>query len=184
VKFWKAQDWKVRMLGHVEDFNQHRIQLQQILSIQVASGVNDLVSKMDIVLARLFSPKHDWEKDLDNKTRKLGSINSWLHDPNTLQSLISVTKDPSLAMPAPSTAADLDVTPNLFVSVRLEQIQKELESSLDALCAKNLDWFNLKLDFQMQQIESSIFNSAQFVVHTLSGPYDRLHHEVPPFFIS
>ncbi|KAF9563209.1 hypothetical protein CPC08DRAFT_760974 [Agrocybe pediades] len=177
VKFWKAQDWKARMLGHVEDFNRHRMQLQQILSIQVASGVNDLVTKMDLVLARLFSPKHDWEKELDGKTRRLGSIDTWVNDSNTLQSLIASTKDPALAMPAPASDLGEASAPGLFVTVRLEQIQKELESSLDALCAKNLDWFNLKLDFQMQQIQESIYNSAQFVVHNLSGPYDRLHHE-------
>jgi hypothetical protein len=50
------------MLSHIEEFNWFRLLLQQALSIQAASGVDDLVFKMDIVLASLFSPKADWEK--------------------------------------------------------------------------------------------------------------------------
>jgi len=46
------------MLGHIEEFNRFRLLLQQALSIQVASGVDDLVSlKMDMVLASLFFPQ-------------------------------------------------------------------------------------------------------------------------------
>jgi len=44
------------MLGHIEEFNRFRLLLQQALSIQVASGVDDLVSKMDMALASLFFP--------------------------------------------------------------------------------------------------------------------------------
>jgi len=50
--------------------------------------------------------------------------------------------------------------------------------SLDALCERNLNMFELKLNFHTQKMEETILNSARFVVRTLSGPSDRLRNEV------
>jgi len=40
--------------------------------------------------------------------------------------------------------------------------------------------FELKLAFHTQQLQDTIKSSAQLVIWTLSGPYDRLLHEVCP----
>jgi hypothetical protein len=53
--------------------------------------------------------------------------------------------------------------------------------SLDELCNRNMNIFELKLAFHTQQLQDAIASSAQFVVRTLSGPHDRLLHEVCPF---
>ena len=158
------------MLGHIEEFNRFRLLLQQALSIQVASGVDDLVYKMDMVLASLFSPKADWEKELASQSRRLGKIESWIDDGETLQSLILTSKDPSL---------DMNVEkPDLEILTELQHLKKDLGMSLDMLCERNLNMFELKLNLHTQKMEDAILNSARFVVRTLSGPYDRLHNEV------
>ncbi|KAH9481745.1 hypothetical protein JR316_0006272 [Psilocybe cubensis] len=179
VKFWKSQDWKERILAHIEKFNKFRIELQQALSIQVASGVEDLVSKMDIVLARFFTPKHDWEKALDARTQQSnnnsgnnGSTNLWAGDTSTLQSLIALTQDPA------SIASDNAASPMAFAAdMQLFKVKRELESSLDALCDRNMGKFEMKLSFHAQQMEQAIANSAQLVIQSLSGPSDRLANE-------
>jgi len=50
------------MLGYIEEFNGYRVLLMQGLSIEVATGVDSLVFKMDTMLSRLFTPKLNWEK--------------------------------------------------------------------------------------------------------------------------
>lgn len=179
VKFWKAQDWKDRMLGHIGHFDSLRVQLQQTLSLQVASGVQDLVSKMDVVLSRLFIPKADWEKDLDTKTRGFGASKAWIETPGTLQSLIAATNDPLLPLPAPS--AQMDLSASLSTDMLLSNVKKDLEQSLDALCARNMDMFELRLNFHAQQMERAIVHSAHFVIQALSGPSERLVNGVSSY---
>ncbi|PPQ83088.1 hypothetical protein CVT25_003792 [Psilocybe cyanescens] len=192
VKFWKAQDWKKRMLGHIAEFNDQRVRLQQTLQVQVAVGVEDLVLKMDVVLSHFFTPKSDWEKNLDKKTRNLGPPSAWINDPAVLQSLISETKDPafSFAHAAGKSTADKikdtdkpvesekDKAKIAFATdAQLTKVKKELELSLDILCERNRDMFEVKLSFHTKQLEQSIANSAQLVIKSLQGPYDRLVHE-------
>ncbi|KAH9481747.1 hypothetical protein JR316_0006274 [Psilocybe cubensis] len=195
VKFWKAQDWKKRMLGHIAEFTEFRVQLQTTLQVQVAVGVEDLVLKMDVVLTHFFTPKADWEKNLDKKTRSLGPPSAWINDPAILQSLISETKDPAFSFaPAAGSSGDKgkDVDKpaegskvkdtekakiDFAIDAQLAKIKKELELSLDILCERNKDMFEVKLSFHTKQLEQSIANSAQLVIKSLSGPYDRLVHE-------
>jgi len=156
------------MLGHIADFNRFRLLLQQALSIQIASGVDDLVFKMDLVLGSLFSPKADWEKDLASQSRRLGKLGDWIDDDTTLVSLVSTSKDPSLNLEGP----------DFQILSELQQLKNDLGLSLDKLCEQNLDRFELKLNLHTQQMQEAILNSARFVVRTLSGPYDRLYNEV------
>ena len=170
MKFWKSADWKQRVLGHIKEFNRFRLLLQEALAIQVASGVDDLVSKMDMVLASLFSPKADWETELASQSRRLGKMEAWINDDETLLSLVSTSKDPSWNMNAEKS--------NLEFLTALQHLKKDLGMSLDQLCERNLDMFELKLKLHTQQIQEAILNSARFVVRTVSGPHDRLHNEV------
>lgn len=62
--------------------------------------------------------------------------------------------------------------------MQLFKVKKELELSLDTLCDKNLNKFEMKLSFHAQQMELAIANSAQLVIQSLSGPSDRLVNEV------
>ena len=47
-----------------------------------------------------------------------------------------------------------------------------------------MELFESKLAFHTQQLQEAIVKLAQFVVRTLSGPHDRLLHEVPPFGVT
>ena len=158
------------MLGHIEEFNRFRLLLQEALSIQVASGVDDLVFKMDMVLASLFSPKANWEKELASQSRRLGKMEAWINDGETLLSLVSKSKDPLLNVHVERS--------ELEILTELQHLKKDIGMSLDELCERNLNMFELKLNLHTQKMQEAILNSARFVVRTLSGPYDRLHNEV------
>uniref|UniRef100_A0A8H7Y3G6 ZZ-type domain-containing protein n=1 Tax=Psilocybe cubensis TaxID=181762 RepID=A0A8H7Y3G6_PSICU len=174
VKFWKAQDWKNRMLGHINQFNQLRNELQQTLSVQVASGVEDIAVKMDEVLSRLYAPRYDWEKSLDMKTRGLEFMDpSWIEGPDTLRNLLLDTNDPSLPAMSPAGQAK-DISTQIATDMQLSKVKREIQSSLDALCDRNMDMFELRLNFHAQQMEQVIMNSAHLVIQSLSGPSDRL----------
>jgi len=155
------------MLGYIEEFNGYRVLLMQGLSIEMATGVDSLVSKMDTMLSRLFTPKLDWEKDLVTKTRALGDVNTWVGDTSTLQALVSAANDPKFER-------SLGITKDS----EIESTRDGLLLSLNTLCERNMEIFELKLDLHTRQLQESIEHSAQYVVRTLSGPHDRLFHEV------
>jgi len=155
------------MLGYIEEFNGYRVLLMQGLSIEMATGVDSLVSKMDTMLSRLFTPKLDWEKDLVTKTRALGDVNTWVGDSSTLQALVSAANDPKFER-------SLGITKDS----EIESTRDGLLLSLNTLCERNMEIFKLKLDLHTRQLQESIEHSAQYVVRTLSGPHDRLFHEV------
>jgi len=156
------------MLGYIEEFNGYRVLLMQGLSIEMATGVDSLVSKMDTMLSRLFTPKLDWEKDLVTKTRALGDVDTWVRDSSILQSLVSVANDPSVSL-------------GITMDSEIESTRDGILLSLSTLCERNMKTFELKLDLHTRQLQESIEHSAQYVVRTLSGPYDRLFHEVIDF---
>jgi hypothetical protein len=158
------------MLGYIEEFNGYRVLLMQGLSIEMATGVDSLVSKMDTMLSRLFTPKLDWEKDLVTKTRALGDVNTWVGDSSTLQALVSAANDPKFER-------SLGITKDS----EIESTRDGLLLSLNTLCERNMEIFELKLDLHTRQLQVSIEHSAQYVVRTLSGPHDRLFHEVLDF---
>ena len=158
------------MLGYIEEFNGYRVLLMQGLSIEMATGVDSLVSKMDTMLSRLFTPKLDWEKDLIIKTRALGDVNTWVRDSSTLQSLVSAANDPSVSL-------------GITMDSEIESTRDGILLSLNTLCERNMETFELKLDLHTRQLQESIEHSAQYVVRTLSGPHDRLFHEVIDFFL-
>ncbi|KJA23767.1 hypothetical protein HYPSUDRAFT_66143 [Hypholoma sublateritium FD-334 SS-4] len=182
VKFWKSLDWKERIMNHISLFEKYRILLQQTLSVQVASDVNSLVNKMDTLLLRLFAPKADWEKDVATRTRQLTKAREskeLINDTASLQTLINLTKDPLLDSKDmgedsfPGASADFRAA----LPTQIEQLKKDLNLSLDTLCERNQEMFELKLNFHTRQLQEAILNSAQYVVQSLSGPYDRLHNE-------
>jgi hypothetical protein len=171
VKFWKSQEWKDKMLGYIEEFNGYRARLMQALSIEMATGVNSLVCKMDTMLSRLFAPKLDWEKDLVTRTRTLGDVNTWARNSSTLQELVTAANDPKIETISLGITKDSEI----------ESTRDGLLLSLNTLCERNVEIFELKLDLHTRQLQVSIEHSAQYVVRTLSGPYDRLFHEVLDF---
>ncbi|KAH9481752.1 hypothetical protein JR316_0006279 [Psilocybe cubensis] len=171
------------LLAVQKEIKAFRLELQQTLSIQVASNVEDLVAKMDTVLSRFFTPKSDWEKNLDVKTRNLGSPSTWIQNTSTLQSLISDTNDPSMPLPAPAYEdSSASMSMSFGTEMQLSNIKKELQLSVDDLCDKNMDMFELKLSFHTQQMEKAIADSAILVIQSLSGPCDRVVNEVSNCF--
>jgi hypothetical protein len=159
------------MLGYIEEFNGYRVLLMQRLSIEMATGVDSLVSKMDTMLSRLFTPKLDWEKDLVTRTRTLGDVNTWARNSSTLQALVSAANDPKFE------TISLGITKDSGI----ESTRDGLLLSLNTLCERNMVIFELKLDLHTRQLQELIERSSQYVVRTLSGPYDRLFHEVSGF---
>ena len=186
AKFYKAQDWKDRMLGYVDDFKNHRVQLQEVLSLYTASNVKVLVTKMSDLISRLFETKPDWEKTLATKTQNLGDRSEWLKDDAALQDVVSAAEDPvfgGIATKKVESKSKEMQDKGIYIvqSIKLAELRDELKLPLDQLCNRNMDIFELKLTFHTQQLQDAIGRSAQFVVRTLSGPYDRLQHEVCPF---
>jgi hypothetical protein len=150
--------------------------------------VGSMFEKMDVLLLRLFAPKADWEKEIVVKARQLGKpkdskdAKDLINDINTLQTLVAITKDPLLDA---KNAGEDDSTKAGFkaaLPTQIEQLRKELHLSLDVLCDRNQEMFELKLNYHTQQLQEAILNSAQYVVRSLSGPYDRLLNEVR-FFV-
>ncbi|KDR76020.1 hypothetical protein GALMADRAFT_458592 [Galerina marginata CBS 339.88] len=175
VKFFKSQDWKKRISGHIKKFDKCRLDLHEALAVQTAFGVDDLGKKLDFLLAGLFASKHGWEKALDKASQGLGPPSAWINNPGVLRDLISVTEDPALFMPTPDENANSLMKD--IVNSWIEKVQKDLQLSLDDQCANNREWFEMKLNLQAERTHAAIENSAQRVIETLSGPYDRLKNE-------
>ena len=168
------------MSGYIDDFKNHRVQLQEALSLYTASNIKVLVTKMSDLVSRLFETKPDWEKTLATKTQDLGDRSEWIESDATLQAVVSAAEDPVLGGIVTKKVESKSNEMRDVQSTKLSELRDELELSLDELCNRNMDIFESKLAFHTQQLQEAIARSAQYVVRTLSGPYDRLLHEVPP----
>ena len=180
VKFYKAQDWKSLMTGYIDDFKEQHVQLQEVLSLYTALNVKVLVMKMENLLSQLLGTKPDWEKTLAITIQKLGDRSKWIDSDAALQDVVSAAEDP---VPGDIATKKVESRPKEMhnvQSVKLSELRVELKLPLDELCNRNMDIFESKLAFRTQQLQDAIESSAQFVVRTLSGPYDRLQHEVCP----
>jgi hypothetical protein len=169
------------MAGYVDDFKNHRVQLQDVLSLHTASNVKVLITKMSDLVSRLFETKADWEKTLATQTENLGDRSGWLESEASLQALVSAAEDPVLGGIVTKKVESEFHEMRDVQSIKLSELRDELELSLDEFCNRNMNIFELKLAFHTQQLQDAIASSAQFVVQTLSGPHDRLQHEVCPF---
>ena len=172
------------MSGYIDEFKNHRVQLQEVLNLYTASNVKVLVTKMSDLVSRLFEIKPDWEKTLATETQNLGDWSEWLNNDAAFQDVVSATEDPTLWGIAIRKVDFESKGIHNVQRVNLAGLRDELRSSLDDLCNQNIDIFESKLAFHTQKLQDSIARSAQFVVRTLSGPYDRLQHEVCPFAAS
>ena len=168
------------MSGYIDDFKNHRVQLQEALSLYTASNIKVLVTKMSDLVSRLFETKPDWEKTLATKTQDLGDRSEWIESDATLQAVVSAAEDPVLGGIVTKKVESKSNEMRDVQSTKLSELRDELELSLDELCNRNMDIFESKLAFHTQQLQEAIARSAQYVVRTLSGPHDRLLHEVPP----
>jgi hypothetical protein len=177
AKFYKAQDWKTRMEGYINEFTNHRVELQRALSLYTTSNVNVLVTKMSDLVSQLFATEPDWEKALATMTQKIDR-SKWLESDATLQDVVSAAEDPVLGG---IVTKKIEPKSKEKQPTKLSELRDELELTLDVFCKRNKEIFEVKLAFQTQQLQDAIASSAQFVVRTLSGPYDRLLHEVRPF---
>ena len=166
------------MAGYVDEFKKHRVQLQERLSLHTASNVKGLVTKMNDLVSRLLATKPDWEKTLATQTHDVGDRSKWLESDASLQAVVSAVEDPVPGGIATKKVKSKSKEMRDAQSTKLSELRDELKSSLDELCNRNMDKFELKLAFHTQQLQDTITSSAEFVVRTLSGPYDRLQHEV------
>jgi hypothetical protein len=82
------------MSGYIDDFKNHRVQLQEALSLYTASNVNVLVTKMNDLVSRLLATKPDWEQTLATQTHDVGDRSKWLESDVSLQAVVSAAEDP------------------------------------------------------------------------------------------
>ena len=169
------------MAGHIDGFKNHRVQLQEALSLYTASNANVLVTKTSDLVSRLLATKPDWERMLAVMTQHLGDRNEWLESEAALQAVVLATQNLVLGGIA---AKKVDSKSRDVQSAMLSELRDEMELSLDEMCNRNMELFESKLAFHTQQLQEAIVKSAQFVVRTLSGPHDRLLHELPPFGVT
>ena len=199
------------MSGYIDDFKNHRIQLQEALSPYTASNVNVLVTKMNDLASRLLATKPSWEKTLATQTNDVGDRSKWLESDVSLQAVVEAAEDPILggiatkkvlgeliesdaSLQAVVEAAEDPVLGGIVTKVesksnemrdvqstKLSELREELQLSLDDLCNRNMKIFELKLAFHTQKLQDDIASSARFAKRTLSGTHDRLLHEVCPF---
>lgn len=163
------------MLEFIDTFDKHRLELHQAISLQVASDVNDLVSKMDILLGRLFLPHEPWELVVSSKIGELDTSGQtdWMKDTQVLRSLAIASGDTPSKWDVPS-----DLVEATKLEMQLNQIKEDLHLSIDILSQRNTELFALKLKLHTEQLERAIMHSARFVISSLSGPHDRVEHEV------
>lgn len=192
VKYLKSREWKERIEGHMTVFCDLRDRLSQILTVRIAADTNNMVDEMrslnaavGTLLSRLFLPKAGWERDVDQKKLELikesgRDPKEMLNDSLVLQILADLTQDPLLD--SKHTQENLRgskaVNSGRALTTEIDQLKKDLNSSLDTLCKRNEETFKLKLNFHTEQLQSAIHDSAQYVVQSLSGPHDRLRNEV------
>jgi hypothetical protein len=162
------------MTGYIENFKNHRDHLQGVLSLHTASNVNFLVS-------RLVVTKPDWEKTVATQTQGIGDRSKWLESDTSLQAVVSAADDPVLGGIGTKKVESKPNEMRDVQSTKLSELRDEMESSLDELCNRNMNIFEVKLAFHTQQLQETITSSAELVIRTLSGPHDRLLHEVCPF---
>ena len=81
------------MSGYIDDFKNHRVQLQEALSPYTTSNVNVLVTKMNDLVSRLLATKPDWEKTLATQTNDVGDRSKWLESDVSLQAVVSAAED-------------------------------------------------------------------------------------------
>ena len=169
------------MSKYIDDFKDHREQLQHVLCLYTASNVKVLVTKMSDLVSRLSATEPDWEKTLATQTQNLGDRSGWLESEDSLQAIASAVEDSvvggTMTKKVKSESNEMCVVQS---TQQLSELRDELELSLDEFCSRNMNIFELKLAFHTQQLQDAITSSAQFVVRTLSGPHDRLLHEVCP----
>jgi len=173
------------MKGYIDDFKEHREQLQQILHLYTALNVKVLVTnvaKTSDLVSRLFETKPEWETTLATETQNLGlgERSKWIESGPSLQALIDAAGDPVLKGIVTKKVESKSNEMRDIQSKKLSELRDEMVSSVDKLCQENEEMFKLKLAFHTKQLQDTIEDSAQFVVRTLSGPYDRLVHEVCP----
>lgn len=171
------------MLAYIADFDGYRVRLHQTLSMQVASGVNDLLTKMDTLLSRLFVPREPWEIQTARRldaVRATDASHQWFKDPQTLQALVLATGDNEISFSSSSDATQDAMMPMMHtrMDLQLDRLKEDLQLSLDVLCDKNRDVFNLQLQLHTERLEQAIMISARMVIRTLEGPHDRLENEV------
>ncbi|KIM37236.1 hypothetical protein M413DRAFT_448725 [Hebeloma cylindrosporum] len=156
AKFYKAQEWKIRMAGYIDDFKSHRVQLQEALSLYTASNVNVLVTKMSDVadlVSRLFATKPEWEKTLATKTQCLGDQNKWMEDDATLQAVVLAAEDPVLGGIATKKVESKSNEMRDGQSTKLSDLRNELQLSLEQLCSRNRifssrSWLSIPSNFK------------------------------------
>lgn len=192
VKYLKAREWKEKLLRFVSTFDELRNRLILAVTFQTASDVGRMVTSMDTILSLLFAARDADEKKELKRINDAGR-DKLKTDSDALAKLLAPTGDSSMErIPISRHKVDGDEKKSTFkpdtrkvnTDMQVQELQKDLSASVDELCEKNWKYFERSLALYTDQLQKSIDYSADRVILTLSGPYDRLQHEVSRFTLN
>jgi hypothetical protein len=79
ANYFKAQSLKERLLNFAQRFDTHRKHIQSALSVRIAVGMENMVSKLDAIMTSHFEHR-SWEKRLGLQIDTYGSRAECIED--------------------------------------------------------------------------------------------------------
>lgn len=191
VKLCNAREWKDKFMGYVSTFNDLRNRLMTALHLQTASNISKMADNVNQVLNLLFTTHNTKEKE-DIKRINIVSRETLERDPKAMQRLLLSTGYSSMAEDIPETPTkvmddnekrgtskpDGRKVESASVELQVSELQQDMRTPVDTLCDKNMKYFEGILELYTINLKKTINDSADRVIHSLSGPYERLHHKV------
>lgn len=183
-------EWKKKFTGFVSTFGELRQRLMIVLGIQTAFNVSQMVFNTNKTLARFFEAQNPKEKEF---MKEINAVRSDVlkGDIPALQKLVGSIEGSSMGKNTPdashgikdgekrgSSKPDPKKVASVNTNIYMDELREEIQSSVDTLCQKNLEQFEMSLALHMDHLKKSIHASADRVINSLSGPYDRLWHKV------
>lgn len=187
AKTIKSKIYEGRLAAFGELFASNKADLESVLTVHTALGVDSANQKLDgqkdqlqrieskldmmLVFRRLDTPR---EKDVQKFIEDNGGAKSCIDKDDLLTELVSKSGESvSLSDGAPGRRGRDDI------ALTRKKLNKELTEDVDELLKKNLQLFERKLDIQEKRLSDTIHESEGRVISVfLSGAHDRIIDEV------
>ncbi|TFK23223.1 hypothetical protein FA15DRAFT_705679 [Coprinopsis marcescibilis] len=182
VRALKSIEWKDCLTKLNQDFVALQSALQSALAVDALRDRAESNRKLELLVTRALTPQQEWEKGLQMRVKELGPTSGWMDKAEEVQKLIDETQATTDvdAMTKPGSAAatqSLVEAEKQRMRIVVRGLVEEIDSPLDVLLRRNSENFENKLELQTKRLEDSITASANYVVHQLQGPHNRLNHE-------
>ncbi|TDL25410.1 hypothetical protein BD410DRAFT_766024 [Rickenella mellea] len=162
-KFLKAGSWESKFVGFASTFDKRKEEIKFALEIHVTiklDTVADQVTNIDVkmdMLIHLFQEQSPKEKELAAEVSRLGGADTVMRSEHLLAQL---DHDNESARGKTSTST------SLVMSVR---------TPVDELVEANREYFDVKMEAQMRQIDDAIQRSARRIIRAIGdGPWKRI----------